>query len=542
MPIQIIEAPTIKNFEDFLKGNGFETLQINHADNPDAALRNLCKATKTIKHDVKALMVKPSKDLTLEGLYALNKFLKNSKLTNLNLDRFNETDFTALLNNLARTPNQNLKKFDLSLFKFKGSQSSLVDGLRWAFPNLNTLGLHAGLTDTDLFLNFPHLTNLNLSGNRIEGTKLFSRRNLHHLQTLDLGDNHIKAQSFMHFHFFTNLTDLDLRFNKLGDKDVQNLSYSLVNLTALRDLKLNWNSDIGNDGVLSLVKNLTQLSKLSVWPNSMNGEGGKLLAKTLGKKTGGLTLNLNFNEMTQAEHASVMEDFIRSETDAIVTLRAGLTYSIKDYRNRNPEIKSYVKFFEFKKWIGDFITINLGEKKEISYEREETQKIESLIRDSFYKDSGMSYFMNGILKISCPNDRQPIEYFKTAISLRHSKMKELQSYIDQIPTHKYQKEEWRQDLFLNAALGFWGKQCGSGPYYSTVDKSLGDFSYEEIIEIKKKMWGLALETFNEMLSNDVICLLLKQSYRRSLFTGSPDCDCKIIRYLLPIELTFRLTT
>lgn len=151
----------------------------------------------------------------------------------------------------------------------------------------------------------------------------------------------------------------------------------------------------------------------------------------------------------------------------------------------------------------------------------------------------MSYFVYGIWKISCPNDKQPTEYFKQAISLRHSKMKELQSYIDQIPTHKYQKEEWRHHHVLDAAVYVeCDEQCG--PYYSLVDKSLGDFSYEEIIEIKKKMWGLALETFDEMLSNDVICLLLKQSYR-SLFTGSHDCDRQIIRYLLSIELTFRFT-
>jgi hypothetical protein len=334
-PVQNVTVPTIENFEDFLKGNEHGTLSLNYEKNADPVLRNLYKATKTIKpqqHNVEALQVYFSVGLTVDGLSALSKFVKNSKLTDLALFRFEESYCDVFLKSFVSMPNQDLRKLTLELpLTGTNSKQMVARNLSRAFPKLNTLTLSAYLTDNDLAsMNLSHLTNLDLKGNYLEGIVLSLTYCIpRHLKTLNLESNAINGKSLVYLGDFTNLTDLNLRCNKLEDQDAQKLSQTLVNLKDLRDLDLSKNPSIGNDGILSLVKNLTQLSKLSVSSNSMNAEGGKLLASTLGKKTGGLILNIDRNKMTPEARDAVMQDLRTSETDATVTVYSNLIYSKK---------------------------------------------------------------------------------------------------------------------------------------------------------------------------------------------------------------------
>ncbi|WP_168463993.1 hypothetical protein [Wolbachia endosymbiont of Ctenocephalides felis wCfeT] len=173
--------------------------------------------------------------------------------------------------------------------------------------NVKELDLHfCGVSDDDikelvpvLAKNFPNLTKLNLSKNKIrdEGLKVIAD-NLPNLIELDLSCNEITTARAL-----TNLSKLvklRLSGNKLRAEGVKELASG--NLSELTELDLDGN-EIEDEGVEALGNgNLSKLVKLRLSGNKITAKGAKALA--------------NFSELTELD---LYENDIRAEGVDVIT-------------------------------------------------------------------------------------------------------------------------------------------------------------------------------------------------------------------------------
>ena len=246
-------------------------------------------------------------DLSIDGITAVFESIKccNLKIKSENIIYGNLINIADFLNVWKHCTNSQSVELDL---KPEDDPDLLVDALSSCLQNfseLQSLSLRwlilsdSGAKDLVKGLSScSKLQKLHLTRCRIGATTLYSCLYCTQLNQLDLshnliGDDGAEALA-ANLHHCTQLKNIDLSNNKIGGDGAKALAANFYHCTQLHELDFS-NNGIGDDGVKALAHSCTQLNKLYLHTNGISSDGATALAANLHNCIQLYELDLSYN-------------------------------------------------------------------------------------------------------------------------------------------------------------------------------------------------------------------------------------------------------
>ena len=251
-----------------------------------------------------------SLDLSNNEISDISKLQNLTKLIYIDLSENQITDITKI------SYLQNLE--EISLRGNNIENINTINGLQ------NLKRLYAGynkIKSLDI-MNFPSITELNLSGNEIENNDVSKLTNLQTLTNLDLSSN--KISDITPIMDLTNLKILDLEYNQISNIDMLTNKNKLVwleildlsgnqistinnslELIKLYDLDLGYNQ-LSNVAIIEKLSNLTNLNKLTLSGNQITVINQDVENSTISKLKNLEYLYLSNNNMSDISKISYL--------------------------------------------------------------------------------------------------------------------------------------------------------------------------------------------------------------------------------------------